>query len=172
MSPLLEVSDVSIRFPAGSRIAAQLSGQPPFIEAVAKVSFALEAGRTYALVGESGSGKTTLARAVVGLAPVSGGRIRFDGQPVSELGEAGYRAVRRDIAMIFQDPVGSLSPRRSVRSILSEPFRVHGVAVDLAAEVPRLLAEVGSSRMIARGRSTTARAIAMRWRCPPENSCG
>ncbi|HTN95472.1 MAG TPA: ATP-binding cassette domain-containing protein, partial [Nordella sp.] len=69
MKPLLEVSDVVIRFPARNRLAAKLSGQPAFIEAVAGVSFALEAGRTYALVGESGSGKTTLARAITGLVP-------------------------------------------------------------------------------------------------------
>ncbi|MGE0007026.1 MAG: oligopeptide/dipeptide ABC transporter ATP-binding protein [Parvibaculaceae bacterium] len=143
MTALLEVEDVSIRFPAGSRLAARLSGQPAFIEAVSQVSFALEAGKTYALVGESGSGKTTLARAVVGLVPLHRGCIAFEGRPISGLSESRLRPVRREIAMIFQDPVGSLSPRLKVRSILAEPFRVHGETGDLGKKIAGLLADVG-----------------------------
>src|SRR5687768_139772 len=103
MSSLLEVSDVTIRFPAGNRIAARLAGQPAFVEAVSRVSFALEAGRTYALVGESGSGKTTLARSIIGLVPLHQGLITFAGKPISNLTESRLREVRREIAMIFQD---------------------------------------------------------------------
>jgi oligopeptide/dipeptide ABC transporter ATP-binding protein len=143
MSPLLEVDDVTIRFPAGSRIAARLSGQPDFVEAVSRVSFALEARRTYALVGESGSGKTSLARAIIGLVPVHQGRIAFAGQTISGLSEARLRAVRREIAMVFQDPMGSLSPRLKVRSILAEPFKVHGETDDLERKIARLLEDVG-----------------------------
>lgn len=143
MTPLLEVKDVVIRFPTRSRLAAKLSGQPSSIEAVAGVSFALEAGKTYALVGESGSGKTTLARAITGLVPIHGGRIDFAGRTISTLSESALRPVRREIAMIFQDPVGSLSPRLTVRSILAEPFKVHGEATDLDGKIARLLDDVG-----------------------------
>jgi len=143
MSPLLKVSDVTIRFPSGNRLAARLSGQPQFIEAVLRVSFALEAGKTYALVGESGSGKTTLARAIVGLVPTHGGQIEFNGRRISGLSETQLRTVRREIAMIFQDPVGSLSPRLNVRSILAEPFKVHGETADIDRKVTRLLEDVG-----------------------------
>jgi peptide/nickel transport system ATP-binding protein len=142
-SPLLEVSDLSIRFPTGNRIAARLMGQPAFIEAVAHVSFALEAGKTYALVGESGSGKTTLARAIVGLVPIHGGTIDFEGRRISGLSETALRPVRRQIAMMFQDPMGSLSPRLKVRSILAEPFKVHGETADMERKIKSLLSDVG-----------------------------
>ncbi|MGE3874870.1 MAG: oligopeptide/dipeptide ABC transporter ATP-binding protein [Parvibaculaceae bacterium] len=173
MSPLLEAKDVSIRFPAGSRIAARLSDQPRFIEAVAGVSFALEAGKTYALVGESGSGKTTLARAIIGLVPLHEGRIAFAGETISGLSEARLRNVRREIAMIFQDPVGSLSPRLKVRSILAEPFKVHGETGGLDKKIAGLLADVGLPRHFAERyphqlsggqarRVSVARALALR----------
>ena len=143
MSTLLDVRDVTVRYPAGNRLTAQFSGQPPFIEAVARVSFTLEAGKTYALVGESGSGKTTLARAIVGLIPTHGGSIDFAGRRISGLSEAALRGVRREIAMIFQDPVGSLSPRLKVHSILAEPFKVHGETADLGNKISALLDDVG-----------------------------
>jgi oligopeptide/dipeptide ABC transporter ATP-binding protein len=173
MSPLLEVSDVSIRFPVGSRIAAQLSGQSRFIEAVSGVSFVLDAGKTYALVGESGSGKTTLARSIVGLIPLHHGRIAFAGKTISRLSEARLRDVRREIAMIFQDPVGSLSPRLNVRTILAEPFKVHGETAELEKKVAGLLADVGLSQDFAERyphqlsggqarRVSVARALALR----------
>lgn len=143
MTALLTVNDLTIRFPAASRIAARFSGQPAFIEAVAQVSFALEAGKTYALVGESGSGKTTLARAIVGLVPTHSGQIAFGGQRISGLGETALRPVRRQIAMMFQDPMGSLSPRLKVQSILAEPFKVHGETAGLDRKIAALLADVG-----------------------------
>ena len=173
MMPLIEVSDVSIRFPVASRIAAQLSGQPRFVEAVSRVSFALDAGKTYALVGESGSGKTTLARAIIGLVPLHQGSIGFNGATISSLSEARLREVRRDIAMIFQDPVGSLSPRLKVRSILAEPFKVHGETADLDRKISELLADVGLPQHFAERyphqlsggqarRISVARALALR----------
>jgi oligopeptide/dipeptide ABC transporter ATP-binding protein len=173
MSPLLEVSDVSIRFPIGNRIAAQLSGEPDFIEAVSGVSFALEPQKTYALVGESGSGKTTLARSIIGLVPLHSGRITFAGQTISKLSESRLRQVRRDVAMIFQDPVGSLSPRLKVRSILAEPFKVHGETAELEEKIARLLADVGLPQHFAERyphqlsggqarRVSVARALALR----------
>lgn len=146
MSALLEIDNLIVRFRHRGSLLDRLAGKGrQDIEAVAGVSLKVEQGSTYALVGESGSGKSTLARAIVGLVAVGGGSIRFEGRTIASAGQTDLRAVRRDITIMFQDPIGSLSPRRSVRSILSEPFKVHGVEADLAQEVPRLLTEVGLS---------------------------
>lgn len=146
MTALLEIEDLFVRFRQGGALVDRLRGRGPHtIEAVAGVSLAVEPGTTYALVGESGSGKSTLARAIVGLVPVAEGAIRFEGKLVAGGGAAGLGPLRREVAIMFQDPIGSLSPRRSIRSILSEPFKVHGVEADLVREVPRLLQEVGLS---------------------------
>jgi peptide/nickel transport system ATP-binding protein len=144
MTALLKVEHLGIRFPVASRVAAALSGQPTAIDAVLDVSFEVTAGETYAIVGESGSGKTSLARGLVGLVPIHAGEVTFEGRRISTLGERAFLQVRRQIGMIFQDPVGSLSPRLTVRSILAEPFRVHGrEGKRLDVEVARLLDEVG-----------------------------
>jgi len=143
MTPLLEVLDVVIRFPVGSRLSAALSGTPASVDAVAGVSFSLNAGETYALVGESGSGKTTLARGIAGLTPLSAGSVVLGGEKISGLPERQLRRFRRDVGMIFQDPVGSLSPRLSIRSNIAEPFRVHGEGGDIDLNVAQLLDEVG-----------------------------
>jgi peptide/nickel transport system ATP-binding protein len=143
MSALLEVENLRVRFPAGSRLTAAVTGRPAWIEAVAGASFSIQPGETFAIVGESGSGKTTLARGVIGLVPVHSGSIGFAGRRISQLSERALQPLRREIGMVFQDPTGSLSPRLSVRSILAEPFRAHRQQVDLDAEVARLLGEVG-----------------------------
>lgn len=115
--------------------------------AVAGVDFEIEAGETYALVGESGSGKTTVVRAVAGLVPAAGGSVRFEGRELVGLSERAFRPLRRDMAMMFQDPTGSLSPRMPVRSIVTEPLKIHGLgARDIDAEAARLLQMVGLSR--------------------------
>jgi oligopeptide/dipeptide ABC transporter ATP-binding protein len=150
MSPLLEVRDLVVRFSRGGALARLLGGRAEPIDAVAGVSFALGAGETFALVGESGSGKTTLARAIIGLTPALSGGALFEGRPIVGLTGAALKRLHRDIAMIFQDPVGSLSPRFTVRGLLAEPFRIHGLADrDLDAEVDRLLGLVGLSRAVA-----------------------
>ena len=113
-----------------------------FVDAVLDVSFTLKAGTTLALVGESGSGKSSLGRAIIGLTPIHSGRVRFLGK-APQLAR-GARDYRREVAMMFQDPVSSLSPRRTVRSLITEPFTVHGLSGrDLDAEAKRLLSLVG-----------------------------
>ncbi|TPJ36140.1 ABC transporter ATP-binding protein [Mesorhizobium sp. B2-8-3] len=144
--PLLSVSDLRVRFRVGGMMSA-LAGRRTEIEAVAGVGFTLERGQTLALVGESGSGKTTLARAVNGLQAAAGGSVRFEGRELNELTKAEWKPLRRKMSMMFQDPVGSLSPRLSVRSLLAEPFAIHGLSGrSLEAEVERLLALVGLPR--------------------------
>jgi oligopeptide/dipeptide ABC transporter ATP-binding protein len=114
-----------------------------YIDAVLDVSFDVAQGTTLAIVGESGSGKSTLARAIVGLTPIASGEVLFaDKNPFAD--GAADRAYHREVAMMFQDPVSSLSPRRTVQSLIAEPFVVHGLKdKDLASEARRLLALVG-----------------------------
>ena len=95
------------------------------VHAVDDVSFTIRRGETLGLVGESGCGKSTLARLVTGLQPVTSGTVVFDGQEITRLSRAQLRAVRRDVQMIFQDPYGSLNPRRRVGSIIGDPYAIH-----------------------------------------------
>ncbi len=110
------------------------------VNVLAGVSFEVEAGETYALVGESGSGKTTVIRAITGLAPAQAGSVVFDTQEIRGAPERVMRPLRKDMAMMFQDPVGSLSPRLTIRSLITEPYRIQGMKDrDLDAEAKRLL---------------------------------
>jgi ABC-type glutathione transport system ATPase component len=92
------------------------------------VSLDIHPGETVGLVGESGSGKTTLGRAILGLAPVTGGEIRFQGREISGLDKRQRRALSKDIQVVFQDPYSSLNPAKTVEDILTEPLLVTGTA--------------------------------------------
>lgn len=140
MTALLEINDVVVRF----GVRGGLFRSAGSIDAVSGVSLRIEEGKTYGIVGESGSGKTTLARAVAGLHHASEGSILYRGQELRDLPEAQFRKLRREIVMMFQDPVGSLSPRLSIKSLITEPFRIQGMKNrDLDAEARRLLQMVG-----------------------------
>lgn len=135
---ILSVEDVQVSFPVGG------IGRRDSILGVAGVSFEVRRGETFALVGESGSGKTTLARAVNGLQPVSAGTIKFEGQRIDGLDRRAMKPLRKRMSMMFQDPVGSLSPRLTVGDLVTEPFRIHGAeGRDLREETRRLLSLVG-----------------------------
>ncbi|MEW1827017.1 ATP-binding cassette domain-containing protein [Streptomyces sp. NPDC088196] len=117
--PLLAVDELVVEYPTkGWR-------KPPF-RVLKGVSIGIGAGETLGLVGESGSGKTTLGRAVLGLAPVTSGTVRYDGKVISGLGAKERRALSSDIQVVFQDPYTSLNPAMTVNDILSEPLRVAG----------------------------------------------
>jgi ABC-type glutathione transport system ATPase component len=105
-----------------------------------EVSLTVAEGETLGLVGESGSGKTTLGRAVLGLAPVTGGSIRFAGRPM-----ASRRARARDVQAVFQDPYSSLNPAMRIHDILVEPLLVTGAhtAADASKRIRSLLDRVG-----------------------------
>jgi oligopeptide/dipeptide ABC transporter ATP-binding protein len=143
--PLLSVEHLHVRYTTAGPIKALITGLTSrHLDAVLDVSFALDKGTTLALVGESGSGKSTLGRAVIGLTPITGGSVRFEGENPFATDKGGDRAYHRDVAMMFQDPISSLSPRRTVKALVSEPFLVHGLKDrDLAAETTRLLDLVG-----------------------------
>lgn len=136
--PILSVKDVQVTFPVGG------IGRRSGILGVAGVSFDVKRGETYALVGESGSGKTTLARAVNGLQAISQGTITFEGNRIDTLDRRAMKPLRKRMSMMFQDPVGSLSPRMTVGDLVTEPFRIHGIdGRNLRDEAARLLTLVG-----------------------------
>jgi oligopeptide/dipeptide ABC transporter ATP-binding protein len=143
MSALYDVNGVSVDLALPrSVLSTILPGPKPRLNLLRDISFALQPSETFGLVGESGSGKTTLARAMLGLTAISGGTLRFDGQPVS--GRGAQPALRRGSAMMFQDSVASLSPRMRVGALITEPFVIHRQPMpDRAAAAHALLARVG-----------------------------
>ena len=142
---LLEIEHLRVRYRRMGPLRAFVTGvRDPYLDAVLDVSLTLDSAQTYGLVGESGAGKTTLGRTVIGLAGAHSGSVRFRGQELTGLAESAYRPHRREIGMMFQDPVASLSPRLTVRSLLTEPFHIHAVKVpDLDARAAELLGLVG-----------------------------
>ena len=126
MSALLNVSDLRVRYPVDGGLTSMFNrNRSSYVDVVHGVSLTIERGETLAIVGESGSGKTTLAMALCGLAPVLGGEVQFDGEVMSINKDRYLQPDRRRISLMFQDPVGSLSPRMTVRKLLGEPFRIH-----------------------------------------------
>lgn len=113
---------MKVHYPAGSGF---LGHSPRFFKAVDGVSFVIHSGKTIGLVGESGSGKTTVGRAIIHLAPISGGAILWEGRNIGQLPENSFRPFRKHIQMIFQDPYGSLNPRLTIETIVGEAFEVH-----------------------------------------------
>ena len=139
--PVLEIENLSVSFFVGTFLdTLLLRAGKRRLRAVDNAKMSLRNGETVALVGESGSGKTTLARTVIGLQAADRGSIRFLGQELVGIERTALKRFRKDAAILFQEPVGSLSPRMTVGSLLTEPFLVHGVEVaDRTAEAVRLL---------------------------------
>lgn len=133
---LLEVADLRVAYPGKGLFAKP-------VEILHGVSLTVEQGRTMGLVGESGCGKTTLGRAVLGLAPVTAGTIRFDGRDIAHAGRQERRRLSRDIQVVFQDPYTSLNPAMTIGDILSEPLGIQGISgADAARRVRDLLDRV------------------------------
>ena len=145
MSIVLSVKDLRVRFRVKSVVEALLQKiDDPYIDAVRQVSFDIEEGQTFTLVGESGSGKSTLALAVAGLLHSAEGSIEFLGQDVTNTSSKALMTYRKQISFMWQNPVGSLSPRLSIGSLISEPYKIHGFKDrDLKAEAARVLKLVG-----------------------------
>jgi peptide/nickel transport system ATP-binding protein len=137
---ILRVLDVSREFPSHKR-----GGLP--VRAVSHVSIDLHEGEVLGIVGESGCGKTTLVRCLLGLIPPTAGRIEVDGHDLTRASDRERRRLRRDLQVVFQDPVGSLDPRLAVRDLVAEPLRTHeGGRRVTDDELVLLLEEVGLSR--------------------------
>ena len=130
LNSLLELTDVRVRFRTLSTTRAILNGvSDPFVDAVNGVSLEIKEGETYGLIGESGSGKTTIARSIIGLLKPQEGSIQYDGHELIGRSTLEMKKIRRTIGAMFQDPVGSLSPRMSIYSLLAEPFKIHNLSL-------------------------------------------
>jgi oligopeptide/dipeptide ABC transporter ATP-binding protein len=141
-APLLEVRNLKKYFPLRRGVLSRVVN---YVKAVDDVSFSLKPGETFGLVGESGCGKTTTGRAVLRLIEPDSGQIQFDGEDLLKLDSGALRRKRRDMQIIFQDPYASLNPRMTIRSIVGEPFAIHGITsgADRDARVAELLKTTG-----------------------------
>ncbi|MES2666206.1 MAG: ABC transporter ATP-binding protein [Pseudomonadota bacterium] len=140
-APVARLTDVVVRFPLRSGLLGRASH---YVHAVEHVSLDIRRGETFALVGESGCGKSTIAKALVGLVPHQG-RIEVAGQPLAGQTAVQWRAMRRRVQFVFQDPMASLDPRMRVGDLIAEPLVIHGVGTpaDHRARVADLLQRVG-----------------------------
>lgn len=171
--PLLEVVDLTTDFAIKGGALGRTVGH---VQAVSGVSLHVYPGETLGLVGESGCGKSTIARTLVGLTKPTRGTVRFRGQDLADRSPRQFRAIRRDIQMVFQDPFSSLNPHMRVRDLVSEGWQAYPDLVPPArreAELEELLERVGLNPAHAdrfphqfsggqRQRICIARAIALR----------
>ena len=140
---LLSVEHLSTVFELRGK---SLFAKPVHLTAVNDVSFDLKAGETLGIVGESGCGKSTLGRSILRLIEPTGGRIVWQGRSLTDLSDGEMRKARRDLSIIFQDPIASLDPRMTVGQIIAEPLKVAEPDLGKAERqerVSRVMEEVG-----------------------------
>jgi oligopeptide/dipeptide ABC transporter ATP-binding protein len=139
--PFLRVEELSKTFPAGG--SGRSKGPP--IRAVDGISFDVASGETLALVGETGCGKSTAARCVLRLLEPTAGRVLLGDRDLAALSPAQLRGLRRQMQIVFQDPYSSLNPRMTVRAIIEEPLKIHGISAgpQRRQQVDDILALVG-----------------------------
>jgi oligopeptide/dipeptide ABC transporter ATP-binding protein len=167
---LLSVTGLKMYFPIRTGFRKPSS----FVHAVDDVSFSIEKGQTFGLVGESGSGKTTCGRCILRILNPTGGRIDFDGVDITTLPEKQIVKFRPKMQMVFQDPYSSLNPRKTIRQIVGDPYKLHSDLRDAEIDqnVGKILEQVGLSAEFAnryphelsggqKQRIAIARAVAM-----------
>ncbi|MET0026875.1 MAG: dipeptide ABC transporter ATP-binding protein [Candidatus Thiodiazotropha sp.] len=125
--PLIRLSQLKIHFPVRKGLFRRVVDQ---VRAVDGVDLEIPRGEILALVGESGSGKTTLGRGILRLTEPTAGEVAFDNTDITRLKRTELRRFRRNMQIIFQDPISSLNPRLSIAAILTEPMKVHGIGAD------------------------------------------
>lgn len=143
--PLVELSDVQVHYALrGSALGRLVGRSTGAVKALDGVNLSIRPGEVVGLVGESGSGKSTLGRAVLGLAPVTGGSITYRGGVISGLPESKMRPLRAKLQMIFQDPAAALNPTMTIEEAVADALRIHGVPAERrAAGVAQALERVG-----------------------------
>ncbi len=141
MTVLMQAHDVRLHYNVGGGLFAQKG----VVKAVDGVSFSLSAGQTLAVVGESGCGKSTLARVATLLETPTSGELAIDGKPTVSVDAAARKALRLSVQMVFQNPYGSLNPRKTVGDILQEPLVINaqGNAAARQAAARAMMAQVG-----------------------------
>ncbi|MGB2409764.1 MAG: ATP-binding cassette domain-containing protein, partial [Paracoccaceae bacterium] len=122
--PILSVRDLSVVFEVARRGAMPWMPKDK-LKAVDNISFDLYPGQTLGVVGESGCGKSTLARAIIRMLPAETGQVLWLGQDLLSTSDAAMKEKRRDLQMIFQDPLASLDPRMTIGEIVAEPLKTH-----------------------------------------------
>lgn len=149
-SPIIEASDLSRNFPARQG----LLGKKRDVWALRGINLSISRGETLGVVGESGCGKSTLGNILLGLDSPTGGHIRFEGEDLHDLQGVQRRAMRKRMQLIFQDPFGSLDPRRTIGAQIADGLRNHDIvpAGEVTAEVARLLTLVGLDQSAAKRR--------------------
>ena len=171
---LLEINDLVVRYRTGTVLEHIQGKSPTHVTVLAGVSLAIEPGETLGLIGESGSGKTTLGRALLGLAPIGAGTITLANVPVTRSKSQLWRDVRRNVGLMFQDPMAALDPRMTLGTSVTEPLAIHQKSgLDRRTRAIELLEQVGLGgdfvdrypHQISGGqarRVTVARALALR----------
>ena len=141
MSAVAEARDLARHY----RISRGVFAEPAVLKAVDGVSFAIEPGRTLAVVGESGCGKSTLARMVTLIEPPTSGSLRLIGRDAVKRAPQDRQPLRRAVQIVFQNPYGSLNPRKKVGSILEEPLVINTElsATERRGQVREMMAKVG-----------------------------
>lgn len=138
---VLRVEDLTVEFPAG---------RGRTVHAVTGVSFDVAKGETLGIVGESGCGKSTTGKAIMRLNPIKSGSVVFKGTDITHLKGEALRSLRQDLQMIFQDPVSSINPRRTIGDVVSEPLEIWNKTDGADELVDRVLGDVGLDPAIAR----------------------
>ncbi len=138
-APLVSLRNTSVHYPLGGSSIGRLFGASTgVVKALDGVSLELQPGEIVGLVGESGSGKSTLGRAILGLAPVTGGEVRYRDTVISGMGDGEFRPYRQKIQMIFQDPAAALNPTMTIGDGIADALRIHRVP---EGERPRIITE-------------------------------
>jgi peptide/nickel transport system ATP-binding protein len=148
MNAVLKTQEVTRHYAVGKRWPWR---QPQVLRAVDGVSIEVKRGETLGIVGESGSGKSTLAQLALGLVPPTGGEVYFEGRPVARSGTEAWRSLRRQMQLVFQDPLGALNPRLTIGRQIEEPLIIHGIgtAEERGAKVRSFLDAVHLKRSFA-----------------------